>query len=186
MWPISVSFSLDPNDVVFPSAFRTRFTPGTKVDKPTLAPSSVHHVRINCRTPDFRVSPGGRKHRKTRSISEISSCFFGPKPWHIEIRHRVKQTSTINLFGFETLKLKIRRLKLWKPTAQEGNKQPWRQELGGGGDRLWAADAWFACVRWGWASCRGAVFRQPKGYELISVTTCVHSCLNNTTLHVSL
>ena len=28
-----------------------------------------------------------------------------------------KKTSTINLFGFETLKLKIRRLKLWKPTA---------------------------------------------------------------------
>ena len=37
-----------------------------------------------------------------RSISEISSCFFGPRPWHIEIRHRVKKTSTINLFGFET------------------------------------------------------------------------------------
>ena len=40
-----------------------------------------------------------------------------PRPWHIEIRHRVKQTSTINSFGFETLKLKIRRFKLWKPTA---------------------------------------------------------------------
>ena len=43
--------------------------------------------------------------------------FFGPSPWHIEIRHRVKKTPTINLFGFETLKLKIRRLKLWKPTV---------------------------------------------------------------------
>ena len=52
-----------------------------------------------------------------RSISEISSCFLGPRPWHIEIRHRVKKTSTIDLFGFETLKLKIRRLKLWKPTV---------------------------------------------------------------------
>ena len=52
-----------------------------------------------------------------RSLSEMSSCFFGPRPWHIEIRHRVKTTSTINLFGFETLKLKIRRLKLWKPTV---------------------------------------------------------------------
>ena len=41
--------------------------------------------------------------------------FVGPRPWPIEIRHRVKQTSTIDLFGFETLKLKIRRLKLWKP-----------------------------------------------------------------------
>ena len=42
---------------------------------------------------------------------------FGPRPWHIEIRHRVKKTSTNNLFGFETLELKIRRLKLWKPTV---------------------------------------------------------------------
>ena len=37
-----------------------------------------------------------------QSISEISSFFFGPRPWHIEIRHRVKKTSTIDLFGFET------------------------------------------------------------------------------------
>ena len=29
----------------------------------------------------------------------------------------VSKTSTINLFGFETLKMKIRRLKLWKPTV---------------------------------------------------------------------
>ena len=55
-----------------------------------------------------------------RPISEISSCFFGPRPWHIEIRHRVKKTSTINLFGFETLELKIRRFKLLKPTVS-----PW-------------------------------------------------------------
>ena len=26
-----------------------------------------------------------------RSISEISSRFFEPRPWHIEIRHRVKK-----------------------------------------------------------------------------------------------
>ena len=42
---------------------------------------------------------------KVRSISEMSSCFFGPRPWHIEIRHRIKKTSTTNLFGFETLRL---------------------------------------------------------------------------------
>ena len=54
---------------------------------------------------------------EARSISEISSCLLGLRPWHIEIRQRVKKTSTTNLFGFETLKLKIRRLKLWKPTA---------------------------------------------------------------------
>ena len=28
--------------------------------------------------------------------------FVGPRPWHIEIRHRVKKTSTIDLFGFDT------------------------------------------------------------------------------------
>ena len=33
--------------------------------------------------------------------------FFVPIFWHIEIRHRVKQTYTINLLGFEILKLKI-------------------------------------------------------------------------------
>ena len=49
--------------------------------------------------------------------------FFGPRPWHIEIRHRVKRTSTINLFGFETLKLKIRRLKLWKQTVDSAFRQ---------------------------------------------------------------
>ena len=74
-----------------------------------MTSSSVFAVRVP--TPE-KVGPL----LVLRSISEISSCCFGPRPWHIEIRHRVKKTSTINLFGFETLKLKIRRLKLWKPT----------------------------------------------------------------------
>ena len=51
-----------------------------------------------------------------RSTSEISSYFFGFTPWHTEIRHRVKIHPQLKLFGFETLKLKIRKLKLWKPT----------------------------------------------------------------------
>ena len=59
-----------------------------------------------------------------RSISEIPSCFFGPRPWHIEIRHSVNKTFTINSFGFETLKLKIRRLKLWKPTVRRVCPEP--------------------------------------------------------------
>ena len=42
--------------------------------------------------------------------------FLGRDPG-TEVPHRVKKTSTLNLFGFETLKLKIRRLKLWKPTV---------------------------------------------------------------------
>ena len=60
---------------------------------------------------------------EVRPISEISSCFFGPRTWHIEIRHRVKKTPTINLFGFETLKLKIIILKLWKPTVVAAARQ---------------------------------------------------------------
>ena len=67
-----------------------------------------------------------------RSISEISSCVFGPRPWHIEIRHRVKKTSTTNSFGLETLKLKIRRLKLWKPTVQSAG--PTRNDGGKSSD----------------------------------------------------
>ena len=52
-----------------------------------------------------------------RSISEISSCFSGRDPGTLKSDIVSKKTSTINLFGFETLKLKIRRLKLWKPTV---------------------------------------------------------------------
>ena len=75
----------------------------------TLPPFATYPQQA---VPDIRSA-----HTITRSISEISSCFLGPRPWHIEIRHRVRKTSTINLFGFEALKLKLRRLKLWKPTA---------------------------------------------------------------------
>ena len=37
--------------------------------------------------------PAGRcqPERRERSISEISSCLFWPRPWHIEIRYRVKK-----------------------------------------------------------------------------------------------
>ena len=39
-----------------------------------------------------------------------------PRPWHIEIRHRVKK-SPQSFCSDLRLKLKIRRLKLWKPTV---------------------------------------------------------------------
>ena len=63
------------------------------------------------------VGPDPLHRQPVRSVSETSSCFFWPRPWHIEIRHRVEKTSAIDLLRFETLKLKIRRLKLWKPTV---------------------------------------------------------------------
>ena len=77
--------------------------------------SLVQAARLSSPCPCPTSAPARRT--QIRSISEISLCFFGPRPWHVEIRHRVKKTSTIKLFGFETLKLKIRRLKLWKPTV---------------------------------------------------------------------
>ena len=52
-----------------------------------------------------------------RSISEIASCFLGRDSGTLKSDIVSKKTSTINLFGFETLKLKNRRLKLWKPTV---------------------------------------------------------------------
>ena len=55
---------------------------------------------------------GARERPPVRSISEISSWFFGPRPWHIEIRHRVKKTSTINSFGFETLQIEILKIEI--------------------------------------------------------------------------
>ena len=52
-----------------------------------------------------------------RSISENSSCFLGRDPGTLNSDIVSTKTSTVDLFGFETLKLKIRRLKLWKPTV---------------------------------------------------------------------
>ena len=43
--------------------------------------------------------------------------FLGRDPGILKSDIVSTKTSTINLFGFETLKLKIRRLKLWTPTA---------------------------------------------------------------------
>ena len=77
----------------------------------------VIEVQLRAQDPAQLAPLAGTGAPVIRSISEMSSRFFGPRPWHIEIRHRVKKTSTINLFGFETLKLRIRRLKLWKPTV---------------------------------------------------------------------
>ena len=38
-----------------------------------------------------------------RSISEISSCFFGPRPWHIEIENskiEIMETDRTNIPGY--------------------------------------------------------------------------------------
>ena len=42
-----------------------------------------------------------------RSISEMSSCFFGSRPWHIEIRHRVKKKTQLICSDFRLSNLKF-------------------------------------------------------------------------------
>ena len=59
-----------------------------------------------------------------RSISEIHRVFLGRDPGTLKSDIVSKKTSTINLFGFETLKLKIRRLKLWKATVPPAARKP--------------------------------------------------------------
>ena len=54
-----------------------------------------HYIIKRHITAQLRV-PVEHRHRRRgagllRSISEMSSCFFGPRPWHIEIRHRVNK-----------------------------------------------------------------------------------------------
>ena len=76
--------------------------------RPGPAPAA-HPQAENQETREASLQP--------RSISEISSGFLGRDPGTLKSDIVSKKTSTINLFGFETLRLKIRRLKLWKPTA---------------------------------------------------------------------
>ena len=56
----------------------------------------------NTHSNDFKkglADPGGATADLiVRSISEVSSCLSGPRPWHIEIRHRVKKESIHNYF----------------------------------------------------------------------------------------
>ena len=52
-----------------------------------------------------------------REDAAISSCFFGRDPGTLKSDIVSKKTSTINMFGLETLKLKLRGSKLWKPTV---------------------------------------------------------------------
>ena len=83
-----------------------------------------YHFNLPCESCKV-IHRGTNRSGDVRSISEISSCFC----WAETLAHwsptSCQKTSTINLFGFETLKLKIRRLKLLKPTV--GNIADLRQ-----------------------------------------------------------
>ena len=50
-------------------------------------------------------------------LPKYHSVFSGRDPGTLKSDIVSTKTSTINLLGFETLKLKFRRLKLWKPTV---------------------------------------------------------------------
>ena len=56
-------------------------------------------------------------------FSKCHRVFLGRDPGTLKSDIVSKKTSTIKLFGFETLKLKIRRLKLWKPTVRTRLRQ---------------------------------------------------------------
>ena len=78
------------------------------------------------RTPDRGRNRAGRAgNRAARAGIGLSGRFpkfhlvlLGRDPGTLKSDIVSKKRITINLFGFETLKLKIRRLKLWKPTVQ--------------------------------------------------------------------
>ena len=62
---------------------------------------------------------GGRPRRPPRygRFPKFHRVFFGRDPGTLKSDIVSTKTYTLNLFGFETLKLKIRRLKFWKPTV---------------------------------------------------------------------
>ena len=77
------------------------------------------HKLLACKAILKLADPVTKTAGRVRTVGfRIFIVFFGPRPWHIDIRHRVDKTYTINLCGFEILKLKFRRLKLWKPAVR--------------------------------------------------------------------
>ena len=58
-----------------------------------------------------------------------------------------KKTSTTSLFGFETLKLKIRRLKLWKPTVRCFHRSIRRMGIWLQSSPTILSDDWLLCLR---------------------------------------
>ena len=61
-----------------------------------------------------------RDHLRTSTFGRFPKFHrvsFGRDPGTLKSDIVSTKTSTIDLFGFETLKFKIRRLKLWKPTV---------------------------------------------------------------------
>ena len=67
-------------------------------------------------------------------LPKFHNVFLGRDPGTLK-SEIVKKTFTINLFGFETLKLKIRRLKLWKPTARDRSNALHRASIQEGDQR---------------------------------------------------
>ena len=66
-----------------------------------------------CRLGEAPLGPNN----PTVSLQNFMFVFLGRDPGTLKSDIVSTKTSTIILFGFETLKFKIRRLKLWKPTV---------------------------------------------------------------------
>ena len=65
-----------------------------------------------------RATSRGGGHTPYGRFPKFHRVFLGRDPGTLKSDIVSKKTSTTNLLGFETLKLKIRRLKLWKPTVR--------------------------------------------------------------------
>ena len=85
----------------------------------------IYICMATCAERDFRVErlrevaapPWGKSApRGYGRFPKFHRVFLGRDPGTLKSDIVSKKTSIINLFGCETLKLKIRRLKLWKPT----------------------------------------------------------------------
>ena len=91
-------------------------------------PNSLGHVHLKCFAEMIDTHRGAGTHEnKVESLAlyrlsygrfpKFHRVFLGRDPGTLKSNIVSPKTSTINLFGFETLKLKIRRLKLWKSTV---------------------------------------------------------------------
>ena len=79
-----------------------------------IIPRIITMIIITCRVARTIII---RNPRHTVDFGHFIVFFWAETLAHWNPTSCQTNTSRINLFGFETLKLKIRRLKLWKPTV---------------------------------------------------------------------
>ena len=80
----------------------------------------THYIQVKSATslwtPALEFDSPPESNPLSGRFPKFHRVFLGRDPGTLKSDIVSKKTSTTNLFGFETLKLKIRRLKLWNPT----------------------------------------------------------------------